>query len=92
MRNRSYIGDGVYASIDANGDLRLECGGATEDRNLVILNKNNFHSLMEFVHKKGALFHPSSQLVEIPSAIFSDVVKGLRELEPVATPRGTKLQ
>lgn len=88
MRNRSYIGDGVYASWDgSNIVLELECGGRP-----IFLNKENWHALMEFFGKHGQSMDPHSQLVEIPHSIFPEVVAELRELEKVAVGKGTKLQ
>lgn len=76
MKNRSYIGDGVYASLDGSEVvLELEQGRS------IRLNRATFHALIEYIHKHSAAFDPQCQLVEIPNVIFKDVVKELRVLE-----------
>lgn len=82
MHNRSYIGDGVYASLDADGSVVLEL----EIRGKIILNAETFHALVEFIHRQKALFDPHCQLIEVPRPIYADVVKELRELEADVKP------
>jgi hypothetical protein len=87
VKDRSYIGDGVYASYNGHSVLiELENGRPIE------LNKDVFHALVEFVHRQKVEFDPNCQLVEIPSQCFKQVVQELRELESVADRGGTKLQ
>lgn len=76
MKNRSYIGDGVYASLDGN-EVILEL----EQGRPIRLNKATFHSLVEYIHKHSKEFDPHCQLIEIPRVIFNDVVDELRVLE-----------
>lgn len=76
MKNRSYIGDGVYASFEGSEIiLELEQGKG------IRLNRTTFHALVEYIHKHEKTFDPQCQLVEVPTAIFDDVVKELRVLE-----------
>jgi hypothetical protein len=89
MRNRSYIGDGVYASFDSGRCsvlIELENGRPIE------LKSDTFHALVEFVHKQKVNFNPHVQLIEVPNQCFKEVVSELRELESVAARGGTKLQ
>lgn len=88
MRNRSYIGDGVYASFDESGSVRLEL----EQGRAIILKRKTFHALIEYIHAQKALFDPHCQLVTIPHQCFDEVVAELKELESVAARGGTKLQ
>jgi hypothetical protein len=89
VRNRSYIGDGVYASFSSNGrELKIEL----EQGRAIYLDKDVFHALMEFVNRIMPAFDPQCQLVEVPPELFDDVVTELKELSPVAVPRGTTVQ
>jgi len=88
VKNRSYLGDGVYISFNADGAVVLEL----EQGRGIILTKDTFHSLIEFVHKNQRTFDPHCQLLEIPHQCFDQVVGELKELEAVATRGGTKLQ
>lgn len=86
MRNRSYIGDGVYASFDGT-NIVLEL----ETRGRILLSKDNWHALMEFFQKYAQCIDKATQLIEIPSPIFDEVIAELRTLEVADQPR-TKLQ
>ena len=77
MKNRSYLGDGVYASFDTEGSVVLEL----ETRNKITLNKEVFHTLIEYIHKNKVMFDPHCQLIEVPHQLFPQVVGELRELE-----------
>jgi hypothetical protein len=86
VKNRSYLGDGVYASFDGT-NIILEL----ETRGRILLNKENWHSLMEFFQKYAQAIDQQTQLIEIPSPIYDEVVAELRTLEVAEIPR-TKLQ
>jgi hypothetical protein len=87
VKNRSYIGDGVYASFDGTAvTLELEQGRG------IRLDKDVFHALVEYIHAQKALFDPHCALVTVPHQCFDEVVKELKELESVAQRGGTKLQ
>jgi len=76
MKNRGYIGDGVYACLDGSEVvLELEQGRG------IRLNRATFHALVEYIHKHDKTFDPQCQLVEIPHVVFDDIVKELRVLE-----------
>lgn len=80
MKNRSYIGDGVYASFNEQGEVVLEL----ETRYKIVLAKDTFHSLVEYIQRNNAMFDPHCQLIEVPRQIFPEVVAELRELEKAA--------
>lgn len=86
MRNKSYLGDGVFASFDGS-NIRLEL----EQGRPIFLNKENWHALMEFFQKHAQVLDVHTQLIEIPSPIYDKVVAELRTLEVAPAPR-TKLQ
>jgi hypothetical protein len=88
VKNRSYLGEGVYASFNSDDAVVLEL----EQGRGIILDRKTFHALIEYIQKTKALFDPHCQLVEIPHNIFPEVVKDLRELEALAARGGTKLQ
>lgn len=77
MKNRSYLGEGVYASFNSAGAVVLEL----EQGRAITLDRLTFHSLIEYIQKHKADFDPHCQLIEIPTVIFDDVVKDLKTLE-----------
>jgi hypothetical protein len=77
MRNRSYLGDGVYASFTERHTILIEL----EQGRGIELDRTTFHSLIEYIQKHKANFDPKCQMIEIPHVIFDDVVKDLKTLE-----------
>lgn len=74
MRNRSYIGDGVYASFDGtNVVLELEQGRA------IFLNKDNWSALLTFMSdNKIAL--SGCRVMSVPTEVFPSVIAAIDTL------------
>jgi hypothetical protein len=77
MRNRSYLGDGVYASFTERHTLLIEL----EQGRGIELDRLTFHALIEYIQKHKANFDPHCQLIEIPHVVFDQVVADLKTLE-----------
>lgn len=87
MRNRSYLGDGVYASFDGKS-ITLEL----ETRGKILLDKEVWHALLDFYRTHASNFDEACAVIEIPKCVFPDITQELKELAGVAPPMGTKLQ
>lgn len=80
MRNRSYIGDGVYVSFDGtNVILELETRGR------ILLNKDNWGALMTFISSHGIVME-GCPVISVPSDMFPTVVEALATLNKDAVP------
>lgn len=74
MRNRSYIGDGVYASFDGiNVVLELEQGRA------IFLNKDNWSALLTFMATHEIALD-GCRVMSVPTEVFPDVIAALDTL------------
>jgi uncharacterized protein YuzE len=49
MKNKEYLGDGVYVEIDEHGDIVLTTENGIEVTNRIYLSKETYASLAEYL-------------------------------------------
>lgn len=84
MKEKSYIGDGVYASIEGD-NLWLESGGMSNDRNRIALNQDNWDGLLQFAKANGLIFERVTAIVAQVNS-QDDVDKVIAELTGIRAP------
>ena len=74
MKNRSYLGDGVYVSFDGK-DLLLEL----ETGRGIRLNSDNWRPLLDFVRLNGIEFDGAT-IVELPRCEIENLQEVVAEI------------
>lgn len=78
MKNKSYIGDGVYIHIDGP-NIWLEAGGPANDRNRIAINEDNWHAFCQWMAKHAPPMYGNVVIIELPDA--EKIQAGFRKLQ-----------